>query len=287
MTGRIKRKTKSGDIVWLQASYNPILDLNNRPFKVMKYATDITEQVKITEDIQSLIANNLTHIEESVSNVGERTQAASKASQLTFQNVQAVATGAEQMGAAIAEIAHNMSKSKQAVASMDAKTKTTETATVTLEETARRMSDIVDTITKIAEQTNLLALNATIEAARAGDAGKGFSVVASEVKNLAGKVATAMREIKEQIETLQEQSSEVAQAMIDIKEAMSNVTEYISTSASAVEEQSAVSRDIAANMQSASKAVEQVTTNISQIDDALQTVHNAVTDTDEAAKNIA
>ncbi|MFA5593396.1 MAG: PAS domain-containing methyl-accepting chemotaxis protein [Micavibrio sp.] len=283
VAGKFKRIGKGGKVIWLQASYNPILDLGGRPFKVVKYATNITEQI----DIQSLIARNLSTIQASVKDVAAQSGQVSGASGQTFQNVQAVAAGAEQMDASVKEIAESMNRSKDAVAGMVKQADTAEADTIALAQTAEKMSAIVEIIENIAGQINLLALNATIEAARAGEAGKGFAVVASEVKNLANQAATATKEINEQIGALQNMSSGVMQAMVDIRQSMDKVQEYISISASAVEEQSAVSKDMAANMHSASTAVEHVTHNIQQIDEALQIVSKAVMDTDEAAKNLA
>ncbi len=286
LSGRFKRLSAQGKTLWLQASYNPILDLNGRPFKVVKYAYDITEQVQMSENIQSLISNNLSQVTSSVNEVSAKTQSAKENTQEALTNVQAIAVGAEQMGTAIAEIAKSMSRSKDAVTSMAGKTQETNTAAVTLLETANKMSEIVDTITEIAEQTNLLALNATIESARAGDAGKGFSVVASEVKNLAGQVATATKEIKRQIEMLQGRSSDVARTVEDMEKSMSNMQEYISISASAVEEQSSVSREMAANMVSASKSVEHITSNIDEVNRAMSEVETTIFSTIEVANKI-
>ncbi len=76
-----------------------------------------------------------------------------------------------------------------------------------LSQAAARIGDFIGLISNIASQTNLLALNATIEAARAGDAGKGFSVVASEVKELASQTAKATDEIESQISAIQATTS--------------------------------------------------------------------------------
>jgi len=286
VAGRFGRVGKGGTEIWLQASYNPIFDLNRRPFKVVKYAVEITDQVRMAESIQTLIATNLTQIAGTVGAVGEKTQSALGASGQTLQNVQAVAAGAEEMDVSVKEIAQSMARSRDAVMGMLEKATSTDTATTTLAETAHKMSAVVTIIEEIAGQINLLALNATIEAARAGEAGKGFAVVASEVKNLASQAATATNQINEQISTLQQRSADVAEAMQSMKRSMDEVQNYISISASAIEEQSAVSKDMAANMLSASEAVGKVTTNIQEINAALQDVNMAVTNTDQAARNI-
>lgn len=286
VAGRFKRIGKGGKVIWLHASYNPILDMNKRPFKVVKYATDITEQVQMAENIQSLIATNLTQIAGSVGNVGVKTSASIEASQQTLQNVQAVAAGAEEMDVSVKEIAQSMAHSREAVLGMADKADASDAAMVTLNETAHKMGDIINIIEDIASQINLLALNATIEAARAGEAGKGFAVVASEVKNLANQAGDATKQISEQIISLQQRSSEVAHAMSEMKQSMEKVQEYINTSASAVEEQSAVTKEMAYNMQTASEAMESIARNVEEIDTALQDVDAAVTNTEQAAKSI-
>jgi PAS domain S-box-containing protein len=286
ISGRFKYIGKGGSTIWLEASYNPILDMNKRPYKVVQYASNITEQVKMSGDIQSLIANNLTQIASTVGNVGNKVQLTLDASQQTLQNVQAVAAGAEEMDAAVKEIAHSMVLSKEAVSGMADKAEASDNVMVTLNDTASEMVEIIDIIEDIASQINLLALNATIEAARAGEAGKGFAVVASEVKNLANQAAEATKQINSQIGTLQRRASEVAQAMADMKLSMEKVQEYISTSAIAVEEQSAVTKEMAYNMQTASDAVESVSHNVKEIDAALSDVDTALTTTDQAAKSL-
>lgn len=115
VAGRFGRVGKGGTEIWLQASYNPIFDLNRRPFKVVKYAVEITDQVRMAESIQTLIATNLTQIAGTVGAVGEKTQSALGASGQTLQNVQAVAAGAEEMDVSVKEIAQSMARSRDAV----------------------------------------------------------------------------------------------------------------------------------------------------------------------------
>jgi methyl-accepting chemotaxis protein len=200
------------------------MDVNGRPYKVVKYATDITAQVKA------------------------RKEAAERSAEATM-NIEAVAGATEQMLASVQEISQNMGKSQAAITDIVQKNISAAELMARLEENTRAMEGIAGLIRDISEQVNLLALNATIEAARAGDAGKGFAVVAGEVKSLANETAKATDQISEEIARIQTVSGEVLRSGNEIAEATNAVGEYINVIVSAVEEQSAVTHDISANMQ--------------------------------------
>ncbi len=231
-----KRLGKGGKEIWIQASYNPILDMNGKPFKVVKYATDLTELMK-TVDLTDA----------------------------TSSKMQSVAAAIEEMSASVSEISKNMSLSRQATDEISDKITVSGDASNNLITTMGSMESIVGLIRDIAEKVNLLALNATIEAARAGDAGKGFAVVASEVKSLANQTSEATDDIAEKISDVQSISNDVASSIKEIIESASAVSEYVSSSASAVEEQSAVTEDISSNTQQATSAVEEISRRIKQL----------------------
>lgn len=220
--GEYRRIGKGGKDIWVQASYNPILDLNGKPFKVVKYAADTTLQV-VTRMKNERVCDMM----------------------------ETVAAGAEELNTSVREISETMTKSKRTAAAAVERVEAADEQALRFSTAAASMSGIVELIGNITGQINLLALNATIESARAGEAGRGFAVVASEVKNLANQAKQAADRIETEIENLNGISSDVVNALGAIKRAILDVSEYVTSTAAAVEEQSAVTSEMSTNMQHA------------------------------------
>jgi methyl-accepting chemotaxis protein len=278
-----RRIGKGGKEVWIQASYNPIMDLNGKPFKVVKFATDITRKTMI----QRAIDRDLGAIAAAITTANEQVTTAASASEQTSANVQAVASGAEELGASIGEISRRVAEASSISGKAVDQSKRTNEIVGGLSATVGRIGDVVNLINTIASQTNLLALNATIEAARAGEAGKGFAVVASEVKSLATQTSKATEEIAGQIAAVQSATDEAVGAIGEISTTINTINEISGAIAAAVEEQNAVTSEISSNMQTASIGVQGISRSMSQIVHATQSANEAATKVKEASLELA
>jgi len=263
-----KRIGKGGREVWIQASYNPIFDYKGRPFKVVKYATDITKAVQDRlrkASIQQALDVDIGRITDAIANTNDQVASAASSSEETSTNVQAVATAAEELVASVKEIGRRVDEAAQISKRAVDQGNVTNQIVGGLADAAGRIGQVVELINSIASQTNLLALNATIEAARAGDAGKGFAVVAQEVKALAGQTAKATAEIGQQIAMVQSGTNNAVDAIKAITGIIFSINDIASGIAAAVEEQSVVTQDISANMQTAAIGVQMISENMSKI----------------------
>ena len=182
-SGRFQRINRHGDTVWLSATYNPVFDASGKLYKVVKFARDVTGLVR-------------------------QQQAESEAAKLAYEISQQTDESARHGAKVIREtvdvvrgIADELSRAAEGITAVS--------------QQSEMISSIVQVIRGIAEQTNLLALNAAIEAARAGEQGRGFAVVADEVRNLAARTSQATVEIVEVVK----RNHELAQVSVDSMQA--------------------------------------------------------------------
>ena len=180
-SGQFERVDKRGQTLWLEANYNPVYDASGRLCKVVKFASDVTAMVQQHErDAQS--ATQAYHISVATRKVAE-------------QGTEVIQQAASEMR----HIAENIEGSSSLIAQLG--------------ERSEQITAIVNTIRAIADQTNLLALNAAIEAARAGEQGRGFAVVADEVRQLAARTSGSTAEISAMIDVIQNETQLAIKSM--------------------------------------------------------------------------
>nr|WP_319527335.1 PAS domain-containing methyl-accepting chemotaxis protein [Pseudomonas laurentiana] len=177
---RFKRIDAHGREVWLEASYNPIVDAHDVLYKVVKFATVITDQVK-------------------------QEQAVADAANIAYET-------SRQTDASAQKGAEVVSKTVEVMRGLEAYMQDAAGGIEALDKQSQVIGSIIKTISDIAGQTNLLALNAAIEAARAGEQGRGFAVVADEVRQLASRTSAATEEIARVVQ----QNEQLAKAAVDI-----------------------------------------------------------------------
>ena len=180
-SGQFQRLNSRGQVVWLEATYNPVFDDTGEVFKVVKFASDITERIEQAAAVRQAA--------EVASSTSEETAAIAQQGMKSLQT--AVDTSAR--------IAAQVSEATSLITQLNAQ--------------SRNIEEIVATISGIADQTNLLALNAAIEAARAGEQGRGFAVVADEVRQLAARTSKSTAEIAGVVQKNRELTSKVTETV--------------------------------------------------------------------------
>jgi methyl-accepting chemotaxis protein len=190
---------------------------------------------------------------------------AAGASEEASSNMQSVATATEELSASVDEIGRQVEESNRIAEAAVVQAEQTDGRIGKLSRAAQQIGDVVKLITAIAEQTNLLALNATIEAARAGEAGRGFAVVASEVKSLASQTAKATDEISSHIAGMQGATQESVAAIKEIGGTIAQISTIASTIASAVQEQGSATQEIARSVQTVAQGTHEAAANIMEV----------------------
>ena len=187
-------------------------------------------------------------------------------------NITTVAAAVEELSASLAEVAGNSAESAAAGRQSATKARDAAERISTLAEAAKRIGKVIQLIEDIADQTNLLALNATIEAASAGDAGRGFTVVASEIKELAAQTARATDEIAQEVDAIQKATLGAVERIREVTEDAERVDHLAAIIAAAVEEQSATTGEVSSNVASGARAASDVSHSVSEISRGVEDV---------------
>jgi methyl-accepting chemotaxis protein len=237
------------------------------------------ELIRFADEFESAVGSIVANVSASAAQLetaaGTLTRTAETTQSLSSQvaetsgqassDMQSVAAATEELSASVNEIGRRVRESNDIAVAAVRQAEETDDRIGKLSKAAQQIGDVVKLITAIAEQTNLLALNATIEAARAGEAGRGFAVVASEVKSLASQTAKATDEISNHISGMQGATQESVAAIKEIGGTIGKISEIASTIASAVEEQGSATQEIARSVQNVAKGTHDASENVMQV----------------------
>lgn len=240
------------------------------------FDSEMESALKIVEEAVNSVRVSSETMASNAQNTTGLSQEAAAAIEEANANIQTVASATTELSSSINEISSQMAQASTVTRAAVGEVETTNTRVAALNEAAESIGQVIQIINEIAEQTNLLALNATIEAARAGEAGKGFAVVASEVKSLATQTSKATEDISQKIAEIQTETSAAADAVLGIGKTINKIDELTAVVASAVEEQGAATNEIAQNIEQAASGTQTVA-------HVVETVSSAAGETGELA----
>ncbi|MEA2993649.1 MAG: methyl-accepting chemotaxis protein [Alphaproteobacteria bacterium] len=224
--------------------------------------------LKTVSDGTASMRTTATALFGSSDQTSQRAEGALQTSNEASDNVATAAIAADELSTSIGEISRQLHRTAEVVRTAVTEAQATNDEIAGLTNAAEKIGEVVKLIQNIAGQTNLLALNATIEAARAGEAGRGFAIVASEVKSLAVQTAKATEEIISHISAVQASTGGAVEAIRRISERMQQINQYTSDVAAAVEQQNAATGEISHNVSSAATGTKVIVSVLSDVSSA-------------------
>jgi methyl-accepting chemotaxis protein len=246
---------------------------------IQSFRESVEIALKTVSESAAAMKSTASELSSSSNDTARHSAGAMQESRTASENVAIAASASEEMSKSILDIDQQLAQAAKLVSDAVIEAETTNKEIALLADAAQKIGDVIKLIQNIAQQTNLLALNATIEAARAGQAGRGFSVVASEVKALSVQTAKATDEIAGQIQAVQASSGSAVKAIQRITKRMRDINAHTASIASSVGQQSAVTEEISKNVTSAAQGAKAVTA-------VLDRVTNAVTKTTNSAGTV-
>ena len=229
------------------------------------------------------ISNEL--VGQASSSMRQSSAVASAAGQVS-EEVASTASATTQMQTSIGEIANNTSQASRTAGEAATTASVADQAVERLGKASAEITAVVDSIAAIAEQTNLLALNATIEAARAGEAGRGFAVVASEVKALARQTSLATTDIAQRVSAIQAEAKAAVHQIRSISEVIGQINDGQTSIAAAIEEQSATAASLSQTVNEIAQRAAEIATAIGGVTTAAQSTNSAAIRAAQAAERL-
>jgi methyl-accepting chemotaxis protein len=288
---------------WMAQSVVAVRDEAGRYIGPMLVGEIVTKEVRRKEQIarlQKAVAAKVASLQEISGGLGmisdnmtrstrdatSQTSHSAEAFGRVNQAFQMVASAAEEMSASVSEIARHVAEAARVATEAGQKAESVNAKIGDLDRSSREISMATEVVTAIAEQTNLLALNATIEAARAGEAGKGFAVVASEVKELAKQTSKATEDIRRMVGAIQSDVGGSVESITRIAEVVLHIRGLQDSIAAAVEQQNATARDIARSVSGAAQESQEIASVLSQLAEVVSESAQAASSSEAAAKEL-
>ncbi|MGE0562972.1 MAG: MHYT domain-containing protein [Pseudolabrys sp.] len=260
---------------------------------ISSFRESMDSVLRSVTDSANLMNKTASDLTKSFDETTERAAGAALASSNASSGVETASQAADEMAKSITEIDHRLIEATHVVSDAVSEAERTSSEMTALADSAAKIGDVVKLIQDIAAQTNLLALNATIEAARAGQAGRGFSVVAAEVKSLSVQTAKATEDIANQITTVQESTRSAVAAIHRITGQMQEIDKHTHSIAASIGQQNNATREISTSVasaangaRSAAQILDQVRQSVGKVSGAAETVFATSRTVEDAAKHL-